>query len=480
MKAKYIFLVVVIAVLCMGKANARIMPAIQKTELLKKDKSALNEHLSEYVTFTMDKRALIDSLHKNGRCQFQIHIDEQRNWTFDLQLNDMRAPDYRQTYISDKGTFEYEPYIVNTFKGKTSNNQIARFTIDKDNFFGIILDGKDYYVIRPAKDYTQNISDESLIVYKSSDIISENENANYINDVLELSEDGMEQDMPMRGNTPCNYYLKIATDADYEFFYDKMGSNLAATYSYIFSIMNLIEGVYENTFNMTFIVTYQNVWTTTSNGYPYTATYYSTLLSQLRNYWNSNMTGISRNIAHLFTGKLIVDVDGNLVGGVAYLGQISNPNVPITNTTGYSITRHRGPEMYQTTAHEIGHNLNGGEISQMKPIPPECLCNSNTASVMCQGEKAANLWFCQTSINQISPFLASKSTLLTGSFPANLTLSGTVSGFNVYQATQKITSNQVINSGYTVYKAAEVELDNDFEVKLGAEFEIIIDDNGCP
>ena len=92
---------------------------------------------------------------------------------------------------------------------------------------------------------------------------------------------------------------------------------------------------------------------------------------------------------------------------------------------------------------------------------------------------AQNLWFCQTSINQIAPYLAINSALLTGNFPNNLTLSGIVNGFNEYQATQKITSNQIINSGYTIYKAAEVELDNDFEVKLGAEFEIIID-NGCP
>ena len=76
--------------------------------------------------------------------------------------------------------------------------------------------------------------------------------------------------------------------------------------------------------------------------------------------------------------------------------------------------------------------------------------------------------------------MVSKNGLLTGGFSSNLTLTGTVSGFNVYQATQKITSNQVINSGYTIYKAPEIELGSDFEVKLGAEFEIIIDDNSCP
>jgi len=281
----------------------------------------------------------------------------------------------------------------------------------------------------------------------------------------------MEENM-IRGNTPCTYYLKIATDTDYEF-YQAKGNNLARTYSDIFSVLNIVEGVYESTFKMTFIVTHQNIWTTTSSGYAYNSTDYAVLLNQFRNYWNTNMTGVSRNIAHLFTGKNIG------VWGAAWLGQISNPNVPISANSAYAVSWLR-PEMYQTTAHEIGHNLNALDANLMNPVPPECLCGGNTASVMCQGLKAANLWFCQTSINQISPFLASKSTLLTGSFPANLTLTGTVSGFNVYQATQKITSTQVINSGYTIYKAPEIDLGSNFEVKLGAEFEMIIDDNDCP
>jgi hypothetical protein len=176
------------------------------------------------------------------------------------------------------------------------------------------------------------------------------------------------------------------------------------------------------------------------------------------------MTGISRNIAHLFTTQ---------PWACAWRGYINH-----SLAYGLSMV---WSEMYKTVAHEMGHNLDAWDANLMNPVPPECLCNTpGAASVMCQGggHKDPNLWFCQTSINQINPFLASKSALLSSGFPNNLTLTGTTNGFNVYQATQKITSNQVINSGYTIYKAREVELGNDFEVKLGAEFEIIIDE-GC-
>jgi hypothetical protein len=89
---------------------------------------------------------------------------------------------------------------------------------------------------------------------------------------------------------------------------------------------------------------------------------------------------------------------------------------------------------------------------------------------MCQGQKDNNLWFCQQSIGEISPFLASKSSYLTGNISDNLTLSGTVTGFNEYQAKTQITFTQVINSGFTIYKSPTIILSSGFEVKNGSVF----------
>ena len=470
MKTKFIFSVFVIVSLCIGKVCSQIVPSTQKAVLIEKDKAILEQHLSEYATFTMDKREIINTFRTNGTGQFRLRIDERLDWTIDLQLNDMRAPDYKQTYISDEGKFEDESYRVNTFKGTTSNNQIARFTIDENNFLGIILDNEYHYVIRPAKDYTKNSLDESLIVYKSSDIIFEDETFDYTNDALIVPDDGKNENVEesvMRNSASCTYYLRIATDADYEVYQGK-GSSLANTYSHIFSLLNIVEGVYESTFNLKFIITYQNVWTTTSNGYPYAPTdTCANLLRQFRDYWNSNMTGISRNIAHLFTGYPV---------GCAWLGQINS-------SLAYGLSRVRPGMYYKTTAHEIGHNLGAYDANlQDSLVYEECFCGTlGAASTMCQGDnKDDNLWFCQTSINEIAPFLANRSALLTGSFPANLTLTGTANGFNNNQATETITSNQLINSGFTSYKAGtKVVLSPGFKINPGAELKIIMDD-GCP
>jgi hypothetical protein len=89
---------------------------------------------------------------------------------------------------------------------------------------------------------------------------------------------------------------------------------------------------------------------------------------------------------------------------------------------------------------------------------------------MCQRQKDNNLWFCQQSIGEISPFLVSHSSDLTGDIPDNLILSGTIAGFNERQTKTQITSTQVINSGFTIYKSPTILLSPGFEVKSGAVF----------
>jgi hypothetical protein len=79
----------------------------------------------------------------------------------------MRASDFIATYTSDSGTFDYNSFIPNTYKGKTSDNEIARFTIDEDEFWGIITSNGKEVMIRQTKDYTKNSKDESLIVFKN-------------------------------------------------------------------------------------------------------------------------------------------------------------------------------------------------------------------------------------------------------------------------------------------------------------------------
>jgi len=472
MNVKRIFFIIITTALFMGKISSQIItPSVTRVLLSENDRAIFNEHLSEYTVFTINKIELINYLYTNKTGKFQIYINENLNWTIDLLLNDMRAPNYRQTYISEEGVFKQEEFVLNTFKGKTSDNKPARFTIDENNFFGVILDSVFYYVIRPAKDYTRNNSDERFIVYKSSDIIYSNETIDYINDALITPESNnvekVEEIISRGGGNSCSYYLEIATDADYEYFVNAGGSNVSNTNQNIINVLNIVEGLYESTFDIKFRVTYQNVYATSST--PYTSTVAETLLTQFRNNWNNNYTNYVRDIAHLFTGK---NLDGSVVG-ISYKGQVGNNN-------SYSISMNRYG-MFTTTAHELGHNFNASDANLMNPVPLQCNCGTGTASVMCQGIKDPNLWFCDVSINEMLPFIISKRNLLNNmsvnNIPTNLTLSGTQTGNKEYTAKNNIQSTQVINSGKTTYTAGnKVVLSPGFKVELGSEFKIAMTD----
>jgi len=83
------------AVLFAGQMNAQIIVPIQRTEVAEKNSSALNQQLRAYTVFTMDKRELSNQLHTNRGGLFQIRIDENLDWTLNMEINDMRAPNFR-------------------------------------------------------------------------------------------------------------------------------------------------------------------------------------------------------------------------------------------------------------------------------------------------------------------------------------------------------------------------------------------------
>jgi hypothetical protein len=114
--------------------TAQISLPVKQNKLLENDIAILNKNFKKYATFILEKENLMDNLYKNGKSSFRLNIDKERDWTIELQFNDMRSPGYVATYETEKGTFEYKNYILNTFKGNTSDGRMARFTIDKDGF----------------------------------------------------------------------------------------------------------------------------------------------------------------------------------------------------------------------------------------------------------------------------------------------------------------------------------------------------------
>jgi hypothetical protein len=109
----------------------------------------------------------------------------------------------------------------------------------------------------------------------------------------------------------------VAFDTDVEFFQSNH-SNVDSTIADIETILAGVNAVYERDCSITHHVATILVRTTEPD--PFSSFRAETLLIQLRNDWNTNRTGVNRDVVHLMTGKTLMD---NVVG-YASIGVICN------------------------------------------------------------------------------------------------------------------------------------------------------------
>lgn len=190
--------------------------------------------------------------------------------------------------------------------------------------------------------------------------------------------------------------MELATDVDYEF-YQRYGSGSNAE---VLAIINMIEGLYQSTFNMKINVTHQSVWTTSSDpftGNPSTLDGAELLTNELRNYWESNRQGVQRDLVHLFSGR---DYNQSGVFGRVYeIGTVCS-----ARNKSYGFTKDRVTQ-FLTTAHEIGHNFGGIHSDGQN-------CGTSSASIMCQGDKAFPMYFSSASITRMTNYMNANSSCM--------------------------------------------------------------------
>ena len=158
------------------------------------------------------------------------------------------------------------------------------------------------------------------------------------------------------GSTVAAAALKqadLACDADFEFF-GHYGT-VAAVESRIQTVINAMNVQYEMEVGITHKIT--TIIVRTSASQPYTSTDPNTLLDQFRVQWTTNHGSVTRDIAHLFTGK---ELDGSVIG-IAWLGVICN------SSYGYGLVQSDFSSNFayatDLSAHELGHNWNANHCS---------------------------------------------------------------------------------------------------------------------
>jgi hypothetical protein len=151
--------------------------------------------------------------------------------------------------------------------------------------------------------------------------------------------------------TTTRLVCDLALDCDYEFFV-REGSDSARAVAYALVMLGTSSAIYEREINVALRASYLNLWTTASD--PYAATDLNAQLTEFKNYWVANRSGVTRDLAQLVSGRA-------LGGGIAWIGALCS------SSFGYSVISNlAGSNVYPTNvttwdinvmAHELGHNF---------------------------------------------------------------------------------------------------------------------------
>ena len=165
---------------------------------------------------------------------------------------------------------------------------------------------------------------------------------------------------------------RVAIETDFQFF--QRFPNAQAATTYVGNLIGYSSTMYGAQVDTELQVSYLRLWNTSNDPWAQTST--ACALFEFGKYWNDNMAGESRTIAHMLSGK-------NMGGGVAWLGVLCsgafNVNVsnvgcpaPIVGTSNFggayglsaNIVGNFNPDNptavwdIVVVAHEIGHNFN--------------------------------------------------------------------------------------------------------------------------
>jgi len=161
--------------------------------------------------------------------------------------------------------------------------------------------------------------------------------------------------------------IDLALDTDQEFL-GKFNGNTAAALGYIQTLVAGGDEIYRRDNAIQLRIAYTRLWSVSD---PWTQTSTGSQLPEFRNYWNANMSSISRDVAHLLSGR-------SLGGGIAWVPGICSSYAysVASGLSGYFPT----PLVNNSTqnwdimvsAHEIGHGLDMSHTHQLTPPVDGC------------------------------------------------------------------------------------------------------------
>ncbi len=366
----------------------------------------LNSWFKKYEMAELDLSALSRMVNKEEGTRISLQIG-QNKWNLNLFKNEIRSSNYTSIYSSGNSKVLQEKKACITYAGYIDDNpeNNVRLTISDEIFRGFIVVDHEVYYFDQLKRVINNSDKNIIISYRAGDV---QENNTSICGVTSEQEKAFlsqveSSALALQSVVSTCRILELATDADFEWF-QLYGNN---SNNQILAIINMLQGVYQNTFNLEIVVVFQNVFTTVNDPYtadPLTQAGSTALVGEMRTHWENNFGDIDKDLAHLFVGRSS-GLDG-------YVGSAYFETVCAEPDYAYGFSRD-WVNQFTTTAHEIGHSFGGLHGDGQ-------FCGTANATVMCVGDKANPLVFSAASTNRIEAFMNANSSCLTDLASVNI------------------------------------------------------------
>lgn len=339
-----------------------------------------------------------------------------------LSPHDVRSPDFQLVERSDQGLRVLPRPASVTWRGYVEEDlgSIVAATMVGGSMQGIVrASNGDDWALQPVNEVQPKAGPAVHVVYR----VSDNQNLPWVCGV----QGNLSAPVPFAAATEVLRICQIACEADVQY-YQANGSNLTTTQNDITGVINAMDAIYQTDCQLTFTITQILVNTSTATN-PYSSSVAGTLLGQFQSNWISNHANITRDVAHLFTGRNMGQASGGAIG-IAYLSGICSTN------TGYGVSQSRWTTNFTrrvaVTAHEVGHNFSAQHCDAVPPCYIMCSgvggCQ-NVQTTFSQNERNQIIGFSNAlpclDVQPIQPQITSLSPASVRSFqPGTVTLTG--------------------------------------------------------
>lgn len=275
--------------------------------------------------------------------------------TLTVVPHSMRDAEFTVKENDGRTETDVDPGQVATFRGQVEGHKgsiVAGGLLEDGLWAQIIFEGGETYWVEPLHGRIDGAAPEEYVVYRQDDILPGGD--------CGVTASSLTPADPF-GATACSgdfCLTQIACDADWQF-YLAHSSSTGHTRNRIELIINCVSLQYERDVSISYRIT--TIMVRTAEPDPYFSFDPGTLLTQFRDEWETNQAGITRDVAHLFTGR---DLDGSVVG-IAYIGVICS------STSAYGLSQSDFTSNFarasDLTAHELGHNWGANHCTCSSP-----------------------------------------------------------------------------------------------------------------